>query len=286
MGAHYRSHPGNEVGLVPHCPDRSDEFVEVGWVGVDDPEPLDRVPETGEVLGNRGQRLLAGALSSGCGHLADPECDQGLDVQQIADEGLGSADPATAMQEVEGVEGGEQVGGGAGVAGQLLHGLDPNPGGGELSSLDDGQAHGCRYEFAVDDPDRNTAAELLGCRHRGLVRGGDLRRQADDHHAVGALVGEPSVGVLEPSHRWGRGLWERRIRGESLPEVVDAQLLAIDQILLAEADGQRDHGDPVSGEEIVGEVARRVRDDADHGASRGRPGDSRRPEVRRWPRGS
>ena len=87
-------------------------------------------------------------------------------------------------------------------------------------------------------------------------------------------VGEPgsrqrAVRLLEATRRrGGRRREHRRLRATG-PELVCRELLAIDELLLTEADAERHDLDAPTLHEIIGKITRAVRDDADACAGRG-----------------
>ena len=92
---------------------------------------------------------------------------------------------------------------------------------------------------------------------------------------LGAALGEPAVGLLEAARRRGGGRRQLRRRRAAGPELGRRQLLAVDELLVAEADAERHDLDAPARDELGGEVAGAVGDDADrcrgsrmHGAAR------------------
>ena len=260
--------PRAGVDLVEAC----EELGQVGRVGVHHGEAFDAAFLLLDVLQDGGQSLLARAHPAGGGDLAFLEGDEGLDVEQPADEGLGPADAPSAPQVLQGVGGGEDAAALAGGPGDGFDLVDGGSRGGRLGGADDGQAQGGGDEAAVHDPDGDAGGVLLGGEGGRLQGGADLRGDADHQDAVGAAGDQSGEGLLKPAHGGGGRLGEHPAGGEAAPELVAAQFLAVDQFLLTEADGEGDHFDSVLGDDVVGQVAGGIGDDADHFSVRVRVG--------------
>ena len=145
------------------------------------------------------------------------------------------------------------------------------PVGGLFGGGEHDRAEAERHRAAVDD------------RHVDAVRGdrlgGELgalmgrRQRAGDRDRDD--IGEPArrqraVRLLEATGRRRGSRREHGRLGAPGPELVRRELLAIDELLLAEADAERDDFDAPPLDEVIGKIARAVRDDADACAGRGR----------------
>ena len=207
----------------------------------------------------RARALLAVLLDDAVGDL-----DDRLDRQRRRQQRLGVADAPALLQVVERVERAEHAGAGDELARRALDGVEVGAGGGRLGAGEGDRAEAERDRAAVDDAHVEAvggdgAGGQLGALHRGRQRAGDR----DDDDAGGAPVGEAAVGLLEAAGRRRgrrRQLGRRRAAG---PELGRRQLLAVDQLLVAEADAERDDLDAPLLDEVVGEVAGAVGDDAD-----------------------
>ena len=125
-----------------------------------------------------------------------------------------------------------------------------------------------RRALRVDDRDRAQAVERLGRDLRGLHRRRQLRGEVDADDAVRAGVGELAEGLFERTHRRCGGLGEHGGLLELAPEVGGAQLLAVDVLLVTEADREGDDLDPELVAGFLREVRSAVGDDAnDHQSS-------------------
>ena len=194
----------------------------------------DLVDEERQRLGARA--LLAVLLDDAVGDL-----DDRLDRQRRGQQGLGVADAAALAQVVERVEGAEHPGAGDELAGVALDGVEVVAGGRPL-----GAGEGDRAE-----------AERDACGCRRCARRGRRRRpsraassalcivadSAPDSVTttmpVGAALGEAAVRLLEAARRGCRRRRQLRRRRAAGPELGRRQLLAVDELLVAEADAQR-----------------------------------------------
>ena len=115
----------------------------------------------------------------------------------------------------------------------------------------------------VDDLDRAQPVERLGRDLRGLHRRRQLRREVDADDAVGAVVVQAAERLLERADRRCRGLGQHRRRLELAPELVGAQLLAVDVLAVAEADRERHDLDA----ELLAHLGRKVTGTVGHDAN-------------------
>ena len=119
----------------------------------------------------------------------------------------------------------------------------------------------------VDDLDRRLAVERFRRDLRRLHRRRQARRQVDADDAVGAVVAQAPERLFERADRRRRGLRQHRRRLQLAPERLDAQLLAVDELTIAEANGERDDLDAELLADRFREIARAVGHDANGHAS-------------------
>ncbi len=72
---------------------------------------------------------------------------------------------------------------------------------------------------------------------------------------VAPSASSSTVGLLELSGCRGGGLGQRVLLAAACPELRRRELLAVDELVVAEADRQRDDPDAVLGDDRLGEVA-------------------------------
>ena len=108
--------------------------------------------------------------------------------------------------------------------------------------------------------------EIAGAGLRGVLRrlhgGRELRRQVDADDLVGPVGLQRTERVDERARRRCRGLGQLGRRREFAVELGRRKLLAVDELLGAEADGERDDLDAEGGDFGVGEITGAVGDDA------------------------
>src|SRR5579884_304782 len=264
VGADDRPHvshhdPVAGVDLADHVEERLD----VGGGRVEHGQMLD-LAGLADLVDQVAQGPAPGALARLGLHLAVDDLHDRLDRQHGAEEGLGPPDPPTPTQVVEGVEGAVQPGAGDQVlhrSGHVVEGLAGRrgPGGGEH---DEALGHG--EGLGVDDPHRDAPGHGVGGGAGRLPGGRQGGGQGDDHHPGGALGRRPLVGLLEGAG--GRGRRLRQGAGSApLPELGGGQVAPVDQLLVAEADGEGDDVDAELADQVVGEVAGAVGDYPDSG---------------------
>ncbi len=105
-------------------------------------------------------------------------------------------------------------------------------------------------------------SSALGRDLRRLHRRRQPGREVDADDGVGAVVAQAAEGLLERADRRRRRLGEHGRGIELAPERVDAQLLAVDVLAIAEADGERHDLDAELLADRLREIARAVGHDA------------------------
>ena len=232
----------------------------------------------GHLVDEEAQRLGAGALLAALLDHAVDHLDDRLDRQRGGEQRLGVADAAALLEVVQRVEHAEhagaldQVRGERGDVGE--RGVVVRPGGCELGAGEGDRAEAERHGAAVDTRTVMPSGATERAASSALCSVAD---SAPDN-ITATMCGRPTrreraVGLLEPPRRGSGGARQLRRARAPGPELVGAELLAVDELLVAETDAQRHDLDAGGAGDLVGQVARAVGDDADVAAGgRGRGG--------------
>ena len=202
-----------------------------------------------------------------CSTTPSRDLDDRLDRQRRGEQRLGVADAAALLQVVERVEGAEDPRPGDEVAGELLDGVEVVAGRGALGAGEGDRAEPERHRAAVDDADVDASSATARAASSALcivAESAPDKRDGDD--AGRAPVGEAAVRLLEAARRRRGRRRQLRRRRAAGPELVGGQLLAVDELLVAEADAERHDLDAPALGELGGQVAGAVGDDADASA--------------------
>ena len=129
-------------------------------------------------------------------------------------------------------------------------------GGGGLGRGEHDRAFAERGAAAIDDTDCDGVGDRPSGQLSRLDRGRHGARQVDHDDAGRAVVGELPVRLLELAGRRGCGLGQRGRLRRAGPELGDRELVAVDELVVAEADGERHDRDAVLIGDRLGQVAR------------------------------
>ncbi len=276
VGADDRADLADDDVAVGQRAQRVDEGVDVVAVGVEHGEVIHAPAVGGDLLDEERQRLAPRPLLAVLLDDAVADLDDRLDRQRRGEQRLGVADAAALAQVVERVEGAEDARPGDEVAGELLDRVEAVAGRSAFGARQGDRAEPQRHRAGVDDPDVDAlggaGGELgaLQCRREGA-------RQGDGDDAGRPAVDEAPVRLLEAARRRRGRRRQLRRGGAAGPELVGAQLLAIDQLLVAEADAERHDLDPPALGELGGQVARAVGHHADRSSRIGHASPARPP---------
>jgi hypothetical protein len=137
--------------------------------------------------------------------------------------------------------------------------VEVGAGRGQFGHVDHDESLGHRHGLRVDDAHRQLSRPAPSKpSDRGLVRGREQRREREHDDAVAAVGLRSFVRGLEGAGRRRRGLGQRLARLALRPELLGGEVDAIGELLVAEADAQRDDVDVEATRDLFGNVARAV----------------------------
>ena len=147
--------------------------------------------------------------------------------------------------------------------GERLDGVEVVAGGGALGAGEGDRAEAERDRAAVDDAHVEAVGATRAASSALCIVADRAPESVTTTMPVAPRSARRAVGLLEPARRRRGRRGQLRRRRAAGPELGGRQLLAVDELLVAEADAQRHDLDAPALGELVGQVAGAVGDDAD-----------------------